>query len=100
VVRHIVFWRLKPEAHGQTAAENARAVKEKLEGLRGRIPGMLKIEVGLDFSRTDNSCDLALYSEFESREALDAYQAHPEHKAVMPFIAEARSERRLVDYET
>ena len=99
MVKHLVLWRLKPEAHGQTAAENARAIKGKLEGLRGRIPGMLKIEVGLDFSRTDNSCDLALYSEFESRAALDAYQSHPEHKAVMPFILEARAERRLVDYE-
>ena len=100
MVKHIVLWRLKPEAHGRAAAENARAIKEKLEALRGRIPGMLTIEVGLDFSRTDNSCDLALYSEFESRAALDAYQAHPDHKAVMPFILEARSERHLVDYET
>jgi len=100
VVKHIVLWRLKPEAHGRPAAENARAIKEKLEALRGRIPGMLTIEVGLDFSRSDNSCDLALYSEFESRAALDVYQAHPEHKAVMPFILEARSQRHLVDYET
>ena len=99
MVKHIVLWRLKPEAHGRPAAENARAIKEKLEGLRGRIPGMLKIEVGLDFSRTESSCDLALYSEFESRAALDAYQSHPEHKAVMPFIAEARTLRQLVDYE-
>lgn len=99
MVKHIVFWKLKAEAHGRSAAENARAIKEKLEALRGRIPGLLTIEVGLDFSRTDASCDLALYSEFESRAALDAYQAHPEHKAVMPFIAEARSDRILVDYE-
>ena len=99
MVKHIVLWRLKPEAHGRTAAENARAIKEKLEALRGRIPGLLAIEVGLDFSRTGDSCDLALYSEFESRAALDAYQAHPEHKAVMPFILEARRARHLVDYE-
>ncbi|HEX3901560.1 MAG TPA: Dabb family protein [Polyangia bacterium] len=100
MVKHIVFWKLKSEAHGRPAAENARAIKEKLEALRGRIPGLLRIEVGLDFSRTDSSCDLALTSEFESRGALDAYQAHPEHKAVMPFILEARSGRYLVDYET
>jgi plasmid stability protein len=100
VIKHIVLWRLKPEAHGRSAADNARAIKEKLEALRGRIPGMLAIEVGVDFSRTDNSCDLALYSEFESRAALDVYQAHPDHKAVMPFILEARSERHLVDYES
>jgi len=99
VVKHIVAWRLKPEAHGRSAAENARAIKEKLEALRGRIPGMLKIEVGLDFSREETSSDVVLYSEFESRAALDAYQVHPEHEAVKPFILEARAERRLVDYE-
>ncbi len=35
MVKHLVLWRLKPEAHGQSAAENARAIKEKLEALRG-----------------------------------------------------------------
>jgi quinol monooxygenase YgiN len=99
LVKHLVLWKLKPEAHGQSAAENARAIKEKLEALRGRIPGLLRLEVGIDFSRTDNSSDVALNSEFESRAALDAYQAHPDHKALMPFILEARSERRLCDYE-
>ena len=100
MVKHLVLWKLKATAHGRSAAENAVAIKEKLEGLRGRIPGMLRIEVGIDFSRTDSSSDGALYSEFELRAALDAYQAHPDHKAVMPFILEARSERRLVDFET
>jgi plasmid stability protein len=100
MVKHIVFWKLKAEAHGHSAGENARAIKAKLEALQGRIPGLLKIEVGIDFSRSDSSCDLALYSELESRAALDAYQAHPEHEALMPFILEARNERRVVDYET
>jgi len=99
VVKHIVVWRLKPEAHGRTAAENARAIKEKLEALRGRIPGMLRLEVGQNFSREDGASDLALYSEFESRAALEAYQVHPEHEAVKPFILESRTERRVVDYD-
>jgi len=99
MIKHIVTWRLKETAHGNSKAENARLIKHKLEALFGVVPGLLKIEVGIDFSRTDQSADLALYSEFESRAALDAYQAHPAHQAVMPFIMEARSERRLVDYE-
>ena len=99
MIKHIVFWRLKESAHGNSKEVNARLIKEKLEALRGVIPGLLRIEVGVDFSKTDQSSDLALYSEFATRADLDAYQAHPAHKAVMPFIAEARSERRLVDYE-
>lgn len=99
MIKHIVVWRLKESAHGNDRATNARLVKEMLESLRGRIPGLLAIEVGVDFSRTENSADIVLYSEFASRAALDAYQSHPEHQAVMPFILEARAERRMVDYE-
>jgi hypothetical protein len=40
-----------------------------------------------------------LYSLFNDKQALDHYQQHPLHKEIMPFIAEARSERRVVDYE-
>jgi hypothetical protein len=53
----------------------------------------------MDFLGSAESADLVLYSELESKEALDYYANHPLHKAVMPFIAEARSERRVVDYE-
>lgn len=99
MIKHIVMWRLKKEAHGNTKEENARLIKEKLEVLKGRIDGMLALEVGFDFSASEESGDVILYSEFVSKEALDAYQAHPEHLAVKPFIKEVRYERRVVDYE-
>jgi quinol monooxygenase YgiN len=99
MIKHIVLWKLKDEANGMSKQENATAIKEKLEGLRGRIEGLLTIEVGFDFLNSPESADVVLYSEFESKEALDFYQQHPLHKAVMPFIGEARNERRVVDYE-
>jgi quinol monooxygenase YgiN len=99
MVKHIVLWRLKDNAHGNDMATNANLIKEMLEGLRGRIPGLIAIEVGIDFSRTESSGNVVLYSEFVDREALKAYQEHPEHKALIPFIGEATRERRLVDYE-
>jgi len=99
MIKHIVMWRLKDSAHGNDKATNAHLIKEKLEALNGRVPGILKMEVGIDFAHSETSSDVVLYSEFESREALNAYQAHPEHKALMPFVMEARAERRVVDYE-
>jgi hypothetical protein len=99
MVKHIVMWRLLDAAHGNSAEANARLVKEKLEALRGRISGLISIEVGIDFSRSDASADIVLYSEFVDRRALEGYQAHPEHEALKPFIGGATSERRLVDYE-
>lgn len=99
MVKHIVMWRLCDEAHGNSAQVNARLMKEKLETLSGRIPGLLSIEVGLDFSCTDSSADVVLYSEFANKAALETYQSHPEHEALKPFIGGATRERRLVDYE-
>ena len=99
MIKHIVVWRLKDQANGNSSQENAVQIKEKLEALNGRIDGMIRLEIGIDFSRTEESADIVLYSEFESKEALENYQTHPEHRAVMPFVMEARSERRMVDYE-
>lgn len=99
MIKHIVFWKLKEEANGLSKQQNAEAIKQKLEDLQGKIPGLLSIEVGFDFLHSPESADVVLYSTFESKEALDVYANHPLHKAVMPFIAEARSERRVVDYE-
>ena len=99
MIKHIVMWKLKDYAHGNAKAANAKLIKDKLESLNGKIPGMVKLEVGIDFSGTAESSDLLLCSEFRSREALDAYQSHPDHKAIMPFIKEARSARMMVDYE-
>jgi len=99
VIKHIVMWRLKEQAQGNSRSANAELVKEKLEALQGRIPGLLRIEVGLDFSATDSSADVVLYSELESREALEAYQSHPEHVALKDFIGSVTAERRVVDYE-
>lgn len=99
MVKHIVFWKLKEEANGMSKAQNAAAIKQKLEELNGKIEGCIKLEVGFDFLHSTESADVVLYSEFENKAALDFYANHPLHKAVMPFIAEARSERRVVDYE-
>lgn len=99
MIKHIVLLKFKESAHGNTKAVNMRLFKEKIEALRTVIPGIHRLEVGIDFSQTEQSSDVALFSEFESRAALDAYQAHPAHQAVLPFISEARTERRLVDYE-
>ena len=100
MVTHIVMWRLKDSAFGRPQTDNARLVREKLEALRGKIPGLLHLEVGFDFSATDASADVVLVTRFESRDALAAYQAHPDHQAVAAFVREVTSERRLADYET
>jgi hypothetical protein len=99
MIKHIVVWKLRETAEGRSAAENAAGMKERLEALRGLVPGMVMLEVGLDIGGSAASADVALYSEFADAEALHAYQIHPDHVAVALHCGLVCSERVLVDYE-
>lgn len=98
MVKHIVFWRLKDMPAPQRE-QALREIKAGFEALQGVIPGLLRIEVGVDFLRSAESSDFSLYCELESRAALDVYQAHPAHQAMVPLVRDVRIERRVVDYE-
>ena len=98
MVKHVVMWRLKAEAEGAGKAENAARIKAGLEALRGRVPGLLSLEVGLNVEPSAAAYDLVLLTAHESPEALAAYQAHPEHARIAELIGKVRSERVVVDY--
>lgn len=100
MIKHIVFWRLNESAYGKDKQSNAQILKEKLLAMQGKVDGLLKVEVGFDFSNGKDSSDVVLYSEFDSKEALHQYQIHPDHEDIKKWISEVRYERRVVDYET
>ncbi len=99
MVKHIVFWKMKEELSASEREEALRKITRGFEAMHGVIPGLLRIEFGVDFLRSAQSSDFALYCEFESRSALDVYQAHPMHQAVVPMVREVSVERRVVDYD-
>ncbi|MDQ6955259.1 MAG: Dabb family protein [Mariprofundaceae bacterium] len=92
MIKHIVMWKLRNKA-------DAEIIKDNLEALPSKIPGLLKLEVGINFSNNEFAADIVLYSELESREALAIYQAHPEHQAVVPLVKTATVSRLVVDYD-
>lgn len=98
MIKHIVMWQLKESADGQSKAFHAQKIKTELEALKEHIEQIVEIEVGIDVSGEAQAYDLVLYSTFESKEALDEYQNHPEHKRVGAYIASVRSSRVVVDY--
>lgn len=99
MVKHIVMWRLKDSALGATKAENAVKLKESLEALKSEIEELKAVDVGINFNPSPAAFDVVLYSEFEDREGLEAYQKHPEHVKIVDFVGEIRSDRAVVDYE-
>ena len=99
MVRHVILWKVKSE---YTAEERARAilgVKEALEALSGKIPGLVSIRVVTEALPSSNA-DLMLDSLFESEEALAGYQSHPDHVAAANGFVRPHMETRLcLDFE-
>jgi len=95
MIKHIVMWTLQE----QSKQENAIKAKTLLEALNGKIPGLIKLEVGIDLVGETNTADIVLYSEFESEAAMADYLTHPEHVKIVPFMKSIRLERFVIDYK-
>ena len=99
MVKHVILWTLKEEYSDAQKAEIKAGIKEGLEGLTGRIPGLLEIKVNTNPLASSN-CDLMLDSSFENEEALKTYATHPEHVAVANGkVRPHTSSRVCMDYE-
>ena len=99
MIKHIVMFRLKESAEGRTKKENIEILRAVLESLPERIPGIRRLEVGINEGESSSASDIVLYSEFDTMQTLDIYRKHPEHIKVVDFIGKICSERRVVDYE-
>ncbi|OIQ00963.1 MAG: stress responsive protein [Zetaproteobacteria bacterium CG2_30_46_52] len=91
MVKHIVMWKL----HNKS---DAREIKTTLEALKDKVPSIIDIEVGIDFSDSDASADVVLYSTFADAQGLADYQAHPDHQNVLPMMRRLTSSRMVTDY--
>ena len=92
MVKHIVLYTFK---EGVDKNEAIKTIAGVLEPLVGKIPGLLHLEVRLAF----NGMDYALYSEFESKEALEAYAVHPLHQEAKTHFFHMLDSRVAADYE-
>jgi hypothetical protein len=100
MVKHLVMWRLRERIRAADAMENKPQILQAVEAMRSGIDGLKALEIGFNRGGASDSADLALYSEFDSWEALQAYESHPLHDALKQLIGPMRAERRVVDYET
>ena len=92
MVKHIVVYTLK---EGVNKAEAVEIVRSQLEPLVGVIPGLQAMEIRAAY----NGVDYALYSEFESKEALTNYATHPAHLAAKEHFWNFLNTRVCADYE-
>lgn len=81
MVKHIIIWTLKEEYTDEEKKNIKIGIKEGLEGLKDKVPGIVEIKVYTEGLPSSNG-DLMLDSSFIDEAALKGYSVHPEHVAV------------------
>ena len=94
MVRHIVLWRLKSPGDVDFGA-----IRAALEAQLGRIPGLLRVQVGRCYNTGKRATDFALVCDFADRDALAAYHRHPAHAATRAVVDPHIAEHWIADYE-
>ena len=94
MIRHIVMWKFK-----EGEQENMLLFRDRLLALKGKIPEIRAMEVGININPSDRSYDAVLVSEFDSLEALKAYSTNPLHVEVSNFCKTIRTSSVSCDYE-
>ncbi len=100
MVKHIILWTLNPELTEEQKTEVKKGIKSGLEGLMGKVPGLIDVKVNIDGRLDTSNSDVMLDSTLESVEALKAYAVHPAHvevanTKVRPYTVQ----RTCLDYE-
>ncbi len=100
MVKHIILWTLNPELSESEKQQVKQDIKEGLEGLVGKVPGLLDVKVNVDGRLDSSNADVMLDSTLESEDALRAYATHPAHVAVADRkVRPYTVQRACLDYE-
>lgn len=95
MLKHVVFFKFKPEAEEAGIAD----LEKSLRALVGPIPEIREFLLGRDVVRSERSYDLALISAFDDLAAMNRYQVHPAHQAVVAKVKALCAGVVAVDFE-
>jgi hypothetical protein len=99
MVKHIILWQLKDVYEGEEKRKILAGIKEGLEGLKGKVPGLEEIHVQIDCLGSSNA-DALLDCTLTDEAALKGYAVHPSHVAVADSkVRPFTKTRTCMDYE-
>ena len=99
MVKHIILWQLKDEFSPEEKQQIKAGIKEGLEALAGKIPGLLEIKVQTECLPSSNA-EVMLDSTFVDEEALKEYAVHPVHvEAANTKVRPFTKNRACLDFE-
>ncbi len=93
MIKHIVFFKLNDNSQ-----LNKEKVKTKLLSMDGEIDVLRAIEVGINFSEEERAYDIALITEFDSKEDLAIYASHPFHQNIISYMKCNAKSSKVVDF--
>ena len=100
MVKHIILWTLNPELLESEKEAVKAGIKEGLEGLVGKVPGLIDVKVNISGRLASSNADVMLDSTLETEEALKAYAKHPAHVAVADTkVRPYTVQRSCLDFE-
>ena len=99
MVKHIVFWRMKPVANGNDAETNMKIAIEKLDAVAAQFPALKSLKHNKCMFTGAHYWDYVEEMVFENADSLKQWAQFPPHKALHDFVEEIRKERAAVDYE-
>lgn len=82
----------------ENSADSLDLAVSTLRGLEGKIETLRKIEVGLDFNKSERAYDIVLTTHFDDEAGLAAYASHPKHLPVIDTMRSLCSSSIVVDY--
>ena len=99
MITHIVMWKFKPEIAEEQKLELKKAMRENLEALVGKVPGLVTVKF-VEEPIPSSTHDIALVTTLEKAEDIAVYGSHPAHVAVADtYVRPYVTERACLDYE-
>ncbi len=100
MVKHIILWTLNPELSEEEKKSVKAGIKQGLEGLVGKVPGLIEVKVNIDGRLDSSNCDVMLDSTLNTPADLAAYTKHPAHVEVADTkVRPYTVQRTCLDYE-
>jgi hypothetical protein len=95
MIRHVVFFKFKPEAD----ASKRKSVLDDLRSLPDKIGVIRSFEVGEDVLKSARSWDAVIVATYDDLQALETYSRHDDHVEVVLKLREISDAVGSVDYE-
>ena len=97
MLKHIVLFRFRGDLSPADRRVRAKAMKKIFQPLES-LASVSAYRVGINFSESENSWDLAIDSEFESEEKLEEYRVSAEHQSAIVEARKFEKDKCVVDY--